>query len=228
MNRFRILLAMLLFTTTVVFTSCGPSIKITSSWVNREKIPPEPIKSVFIIAMVYNMELRTHLENDMAAAAEQRGMKAYKSMDIIGPVDLHLVAPVKDVFLKKLTDLNCESIFTIAVVDVKSETRYVPGSNEYPYNYSGYGGYGGYAGYGGYGGFGGYYSYTVNIISTPGYYTTDNTYFIEAKLFDLKTGDPLLSIQSKASNPDGIEKSSKQYTQAVMDEMKEMNIRKKK
>ena len=228
MNKTKLFSVLLTLTLSISIISCSPPITTTGVWLNKEKLPPEPIKSVFIIAFTDNMELRKHLENDLAAAAETRGIKPYKSLDIIGPVDIKLIAPVKDVFLKKLTDLNCESIFTIAVVDVKSETRYVPGSNEYPYNYSGYGGYGGYAGYGGYGGFGGYYSYTVNIISTPGYYTTDNTYFLEAKLFDLKTGDPLLSIQSKASNPDGIEKSSKQYTQALMDELKEMNIRKKK
>ncbi len=178
------------------------------------------------MSMVYNMELRTKLENELAAAAEKRGMKAYKSMDIIGPVDLKLVAPVKDVFLKKLTDLNCESIFTIAVVDVQSETRYVPGSNEYsPYSYAPYGAYGGYGG--AYGGFGGYYSYTVNIISTPGYYTTDNTYFIEGKLFELKTGELLLSVQSKASNPSGIEKSSKEYTVSLMDEINSLTPKRK-
>ena len=223
MKQFKFRSAILFVAAVIFFISCAPTFKTTSSWINKEKIPAQPMKSVFILAMVYNMELRTKLENELAAAAERRGMKAYKSMDIIGPVDLKLVAPVKDVFLKKLTDLNCESIFTIAVVDVQSETRYVPGSNEYsPYSYAPYGGYGG-----AYGGFGGYYSYTVNIISTPGYYTTDNTYFIEGKLFELKTGELLLSVQSKASNPSGIEKSSKEYTVSLMDEINSLTKRKK-
>jgi hypothetical protein len=229
MNKAQLLSALLIVTLSVSLLSCGPSMKVTTSWVNKEKIPAEPIKSVFIIAFTDNMELRMHLENDFAAAAEKKGIKTYKSMDVIGPVDIKLIAPVKDVFLKKLQDLNCETVFTVALVHEISETKYVPSSSvSYsPYSYGAYGGYGGYGAYGPYGGFGGYYGYAVNTVTTPGYYTTDKKYFIESKLFNLKTDDLLLSVQSKAENPSGIEKSSKQYTTMVMDEIKSMNLQKK-
>jgi len=207
--------------------SCKPTIQTTGYWVNREKLPPEPLKSVFIIAFTDNRELRLSLENDLAAAAEKRGMKAYKSMQIIGSVDIKQMAPVKDVFLKKLHDLNCESVFTVALVNQISETRYVSGSSmSYsPYGYGGYG-YAGYPAYGPYGGFGGYYGYVCTTISSPGYYTTDNKYFIEGKLFDLKTDELLLSIQSKAKNPESISEASKSYTEKLMEEIKGMNLRK--
>jgi hypothetical protein len=192
-------------------------------------MPPAPIKSVFIIAFTDNRELRLELENNLAAAAVKRGLTAYKSMEIIGSVDMKQMAPVKDVFIKKLKDLNCESVFTVALVNVLSETRYVPGSSvSYsPYSYGAYGGYGGYGAYGAYGGFGGYYGYAVSTMSTPGYYTTDNKYFIESKLFDLKTDELLLSIQSKAKNPEGIAKSSKEYTDLVMEELENLKSEKK-
>ena len=90
-----------------------------------------------------------------------------------------------------------------------------------------YGGYGGYGISSAYGGFGGYYSYAASTITTPGYYTTDNKYFLEAKMFDLKTDELLLSIQSKADNPSGLEKSSKLYTQTLMDEIKLLNLNRK-
>jgi hypothetical protein len=173
------------------------------------------------------MELRNHLESDLAVAAQERGLKTYKSMDIIGPVDMKLMAPVKDVFVKKLNDLKCESIFTVALVYERSETKYVEGTTYSPYSYGMYGGYGGYGAYGMYGGFGGYYGYAVNTMSTPGYYTTDKKYFIEGKLFDMKTEEVLLSIQTKADNPSGIEKSSKQYTKTLMEEVKRLNLRQK-
>jgi hypothetical protein len=229
MKNIKFFIAMLVISFSLSIISCTPAIKTTGYWVNRDKIPAEPIKSVFIIAFTDNMELRTNLENDLAAAAEKKGLKAYKSMDIIGPVDIKLIAPVKDVFLKKLNDLKCETIFTVALVNQISETKYVQGSSYTysPYAYGAYGGYGGYGAYGTYGGFGGYYGYAVNTFSTPGYYTTDNKYFIEGKLFDLKTDEVLFSIQSKATNPSGIEKSSKKYTDILMEDIKDMKLQKK-
>jgi hypothetical protein len=229
MKNTKLFLAMLIISFSLSIISCAPTIKTTGYWVNREKLPAEPIKSVFIIALTDNMELRSTLENDLTAAAEKRGLKAYKSMDIIGPVDLKLIAPVKDVFLKKLNDLNCETIFTVALVNQISETKYVEASSySYsPYAYGAFGGYGGYGAMGTYGGFGGYYGYAVNTFSTPGYYTTDNKYFIEGKLFEIKTDETLFSIQSKADNPSGIEKSSKKYTEILMKEIDEMKKQKK-
>ena len=149
MNKAKLFSTLLTFTLSFTIMSCGgPTIKITGSWVNREKIPAEPIKSVFIIAFTDNAELRVTLEKELAAAAEKRGIKAYKSVVVIGVVDMKLIAPVKDVFIKKLQDLNCETVFTVAMVNETSETRYVPGSTDYvPYGYGAYGGYGGYGGY---------------------------------------------------------------------------------
>jgi hypothetical protein len=229
MNKSKLFSALLIIGSSLTITSCGPTIKTTGSWVNREKIPAEPIKSVFVVAFTDNMDVRLHLEENIAEAAKKKGLKAYKSTDIIGTVEMKYVAPVKDVFLKKLHDLNCEAIFTVALVDAVSETKYVPGTTASysPYAYGAYGGYSGYGAYGPYGGFGGYYGYAISTVSTPGYYQTDNEYFIEAKLFDVKTDDLLLSIQSKAKNPAEIAKASKQYTESLMEEIKRMRLRKK-
>ena len=203
--------------------SCKPSssIRTTVLWVNKEKLPAEPIKSVFIIAFTDNMEVRSHLENDLAAAAQKRGLKAYTSLGIIGPVEMKSIAPVKDVFIKKLQDLNCETILTVALVHSTSETKYTPASsmNYSPYPYGAYAPYAGFPAYGAYGGFGGYYGYAVTTMTTPGYYTTKNKYFVEAKLFDLKTDETLLSTQTKVTNPPTIEKASKQYTDLFVEEI---------
>jgi citrate lyase alpha subunit len=87
-----------------------------------------------------------------------------------------------------------------------------------------------YSGYGAaspYGGFGGYYGFAIGNLSTPGYYTTNSKYFLEAKLFDLQTDDLLMSIQSMAQNPKAIEMSSKKYVETLVQTIKELNIRKK-
>ena len=207
-------------------------IKTVGAWVNREKIPPEPIKSVFIIAFTDNPQVRVQLEDDVAAAAAEKGIKAYKSLDIIGPVELKQIAPVKDVFIKKLKDLNCETIFTIALIDSHSETYYTPGSGQStvysPYQYAPYVQYSGYsaAHAGPYGGFGGYYGFCINTMGTQGYYTTTSKYFLETKLFTVDSDETLLSIQSKVSNPKTLERASKEYTESLMQTIRDLKIRK--
>jgi hypothetical protein len=233
MYKSKIILASLVCLASFVFISCGPTskIKTTAAWVNKEKIPPEPIKSVFVIAFTDNPEVRVHLEDDIAAAAEKKGLKVYKSLEVIGPVELKHIAPVRDVFIKKLQDLNCETVFTVALVDQKSETHYTPPTNApgayTPYSYAPYVQYSGYGAASPYGGFGGYYGFAIGNLSEPGYYTTNSKYFLEAKLFDLKTDDLLMSIQSMAQNPAEIEKSSKKYVETLVETIRDLNIRKK-
>lgn len=226
------LLPILLFC--LFLASCGPSIKTTGSWVNKEKLPAQSIKSVFIMAFTDKMDVRLTLENELALAAEKKGLKAYKSTDVIGAVEMKYIAPVKDVFMKKLEALNCETIFTIALVNSESETKYVPTTTitaYVPYSYANPPSNGSF--YTGYDlnnahGFGGYYNYAVNSVSTNGYYNTTNKYFLEAKMFDLKSEDLLFSIQTEAKNPSSIDKSGKQYTESLMNEIKKMGLKKKK
>ena len=221
MKQSRFFFTVLIIAAAVTFNSCAPAITTTASWVNREKIPAQPYKSVFIMVLTNNLEAMTYLENDLAKAAEARGLKAYKSIDELGPIGITKILPVKDVIASKLKALNCETIFIVAMLDKTSETRYVPGSTAmYMPNT-----YGGYGAYGMYGGYGGYYGYAGAVYS-PGYYTTDKTYFLQSNLYDAKTEDLLLSIQSKAENPAGIQKSSQQYTQTLMDEIQKLQIRK--
>src|SRR6186997_3086373 len=123
MNKAKSFSVLLTFILSLTIISCGPSIKTTGSWVNREKLPAEPVKSVFIIAFTDNIEVRGYLEENLALAAQKKGLKTFKSIDVIGPVQIKYIAPVKDVFMKKLQALNCETIFTVALINSESETK---------------------------------------------------------------------------------------------------------
>ncbi len=234
MKQTKLMLRILVIMITVSILSCSPRpIQTTASWVNREKIKP-PYKSVYIVVFTENMGMKTTLETDLAEAARARGLKVHKSIDDFGPISNVQKMPEKEAFIKKVIDDSCETIFAVALVDKKSETKYVPGSSAYmPYSYAGYGGVGMYGGFGGYYGYGmgisspGYYGYGMGM-STPGYYETDKTYFIEAKFFDVKSEELLMSIQSIATNPTTIQKSSKQYTQTLVDEINDLGFNKKK
>jgi hypothetical protein len=229
MNKLKLSGALLSLVVSFVITSCKPSssIRTTVLWVNKEKLPPQPIKTVFIIAFTDDLEVRSHFENDLADAAKKKGVKAYTSMGMIGPVEMKQIAPVRDVFIKKLQDSSCEAILTVALVHETSDTKYTPASsiNYSPYAYGSYSPYTGITAFDPYGGFGGYYGYAVTTMTTPGYYTTTNKYFVEAKVFDIKTDETLMTTQTKVTNPESIQKASKQYADLFMEEVK--GVRKK-
>ena len=196
--------------------SCGPSQKITSSWINPELKERPGYKKIFILALAQNPGYKATIEQDLAYAATARKLQVVKSSEFFQP---NFTAggsstPVdKEVILTKVREAGCDVIMTIALVDKKSETHYVPGTTAYS-PYMGYGG-----GYGAFG-FGGYYgaAYT-SMYSTPGYYTEDKTYFMQANLFDAASEKMIWSAQSEAYDPSKISTFSKDYSDLLVERM---------
>jgi hypothetical protein len=181
-----------------------------ATWVNpNEKPAPQPGKhKIFLFVMTQNYDAQLNLENDLASAAAAKGILTVKSIDAFGPIVTLDRLPKTEVLLKAIRDLGCDAIFTVAVVDQTEKTHYVQGG------YSG-----GFVPYAGYGyTYSGYYAYSPAFYS-PGYYTSDKTYFIESNLFSAVTEKMLVSMQSKVVNPPDITKASKQYTQMLMTEL---------
>ncbi len=157
----------------IILSSCSnSSMRIMATWVNKEDKPvPQPGKhKIFIFVMTQNYDVQVNLENDLADAAESKGIRTVKSIDAFGPILTLDKLPKNDVLLKAIRDLGCDGIFTVALVDQESKTHYVAGSSASV-------GFVPYAGYGNY--YSGYYAYSPTFYS-PGYYETDKTYFIES------------------------------------------------
>jgi hypothetical protein len=195
----------------VSLCSCSSSsMRVMATWVNRKDMPaPQPGKhKIFIFVMTQNYEAQVNLENDLATAANEKGIKTVRSIDAFGPILTLDKLPKKEVLIQAIKDLGCDAIFSVAVVDQQSETHYVPATSSSIYTpYAGYGSY-----------YGGFYSYSPAFY-TPGYYTTNKTYFIESNLYDANTEKLLISMQSKVVNPGDITKASKKYTQILVTEL---------
>lgn len=196
------------FLAALIFIACSPSQKVTSSWTSKENSPEKPYQSLFIAVLTDNQAAKATIESDIAAAATARGLKAVKSGDVFAPNFTRQPGPSRTEMMEKIRQQGCDGIFTLAVLDKQSETRYVPGS----VNYSPFMGYSG--------GFYGYYSYWQPTLYSPGYYTTDKTYFFEANLFDASNEQLVWSMQSEAYNPNKISKFSRDYTQLLVGKMK--------
>jgi hypothetical protein len=202
----------------MTIVSCSTPLKTTATWWDKQRLDSmrTKVKTIFIAVIAQNIEVKSTLENDLYQTAAAHGIKAIRSIDVYPPTLVRENLPSKDVLLKKIRDLGCDAIFTVALVDHKSETRYVSTTTAYaPYPYYGY-----------YGTFGTYYDYSMNLYSS-GYYTTDNTYYLESNLYNAKTEALIMSMQSKAENPSSIEKSSREYTQALLGELEKQGLLKK-
>ena len=112
--------------------------------------------------------------------------------------------------LKAIRDLGCDGIFTVAVVDQTDRKPTMCREDSSGGAFVPYAGYG-YT-------YSGYYAYSPAFYS-PGYYSTDKTYFIESNLFNANTEKMLISMQSKVVNPPDIVKASKQYTKILVTEL---------
>lgn len=197
------------FFTFVFAVACGPAQKVTSSWVKPDR-PAKTYSTVFVAALVQDTELKMSLENDLAAAATAKGYKVVKAADVFPPNFTRQNLPDRETALSKIRSLNCDAIFTVAIVDKQSESRYVPGTTTYaPFRAYGRG-------------FWGYYSYAYPVMYQPGYYTTDKTYFLEGNAFDVASEEMIWSVQSEAYNPSSKKSLAKGYTAVLVKEFEKV------
>jgi hypothetical protein len=195
-------------------TACSPSMKITGNWMNKDMMGKGNYKKVFLFVIASDMGAKQTFENAQAKAAAAEGITALKSYEVFGPNFL-AQKPTAEQIMAKIRETGCDAVFTSALVDVKSETRYVPGTTNYAYTP--------YGGYGYYGSFGGYYGGSAYIYE-PGYYTEDQTYFIESNLYDVKTEEIVWSVQSEAYNPTNAETVARTYSTLLFDKLKQEGI----
>ncbi len=78
--------------------------------------------------------------------------------------------------------------------------------------------------YGMYGSYYGYYNHYYPQVYSSGYYTSDNTYYIESNFYDLEQDQLLWSIQSEAYNPPTLDKWFDRYSYDLLDELKKEGL----
>lgn len=200
----------------VLMAACATTTHVTNFW-RTPDAPGKSYNTIFVAAMVHNQAAKQSIENNLAIAAQDRGFKVIKSGDIFPPNFTKENVPSKEAILNKVRELGADAIFTMAVVDKSSETRYVPGSGPYaPY-----------PAWGWYGSFWGYYNYWYPTMYNPGYYTTDKTYFLESNLYDAGNESLLFSVQSETMNPNSIDDFSKSYTKSLVRALEAQGLLKK-
>lgn len=189
--------------------ACSTSTRITASWKDPDvNAAATANKSVLVTAMTRNMEVRTKLEDALAAKAAELNIEAVKSSDVFTP-DFFQEIPSRDELLSRIRETGVDAILTVSLIDTESETRYVRGSARYsPF-----------PAYTWYGGFYSYFNYWYPIMYEPGYYVTDKTYFLETNLYSTETDRLIWSAQSETMNPGSIDAFASQYPDVLLERM---------
>ena len=202
----------------VVVTSCGSNTRITGSWTDPElKGQVKENASVFIASLSRNMEVRTKLENALAAEATMRNIKVVKSTEFFDP-SFYEKLPPREEIIEKIKQAGVDAVLTVSLINKESETRYVPGNNRY---------YTPYPSYRWYGGLYTYYNYWYPNLWDPGYYTTDKTYFMETNLYDAANEKLLWSAQSETVNPGSIDNFVRDYPKKLVEQLVKDGLLKK-
>jgi hypothetical protein len=185
----------------ILALSCAPATKIVGSWKSPE-LGNKKYTDLYIFAMTDNFINRTTFEEDVSQILQEKGIDSQTSVSTLKP-GVRLEAIDSNAVLNAIQEGKSDGILTMGLIDQTSDTRYVQGS-AYPM-----------AGYG----FRGYYRSFGAMAYSPGYYTTDKSYFVEIKLFDVKSGDMIWSAQSQTTNPGKLETAAMDFARVVVDRM---------
>ena len=214
MRKFHLLLAII---TGLFFAGCSSS-KPTGVWVNKEKIQGKSFKNLFIVVVSADVEARSMIENDLAAAAESKGYKAVKSYEVMNTSLRDPKKPTKEEVVSKVKESGCDAVFIASLLRKEEDVHYVPSKDSYsvmPY-YSYYGTYTG------------YYSNVYNTVHRPAYYDHEQTYFVQSNLYDAASEEIMWSVQSELFKPASLQIFSKAYTYALLKQLESEKLLKKK
>jgi len=194
--------------------SCGPSQYATGSYVNREALPAEPYKKIFILALGSHNASRSVVENQLADAAQARGYETVIGSEVL-PSGFLSEKPDKKVMHEEIMKSGADAVFTVALLHAETQDRYVPGTPApmmaYPF----------------YGSYYGYYNFRYPYLYDPGYYVKENVYFIEGNLYDLKTDKLVWNLQSKSYEPTNLGEFGEGYAALVFKQLQKEGFVKK-
>jgi hypothetical protein len=186
-----------------VAIACGTSTTVTGVWRNYEQAQKQ-YNNICIAAITENATNKLVAEQTMHKQLLRKGVQS-SQMGVLFPFKFTGAETEKNLILEKVRANGNDGILTFTLMKQKEETRYVPGSAAYAPPMQ----------YGYYGTFGGYYGYYGPRMYNPGYYVTDDIYFIETNLYDVATEKLVWSVQSKTYNPVSIQQFADDFTRTI-------------
>jgi len=190
----------------MIFSGCGTTSYITSSW-KAENIEPASYKKIVVLALANEADrtIREKMEQHIAGDLRELGYDAVCSCEEYNPKAFENMT--EEQALKKLKATGVDAVLTIVLLDKTKERFYVPGRITYtPYSIY-------------HDRFYGYYRTMYGRVYTPGYYVEDNKFFWESNLYEMTTGNLVYSAQSKSFDPVSSESLGHEYGKMIVSDM---------
>jgi hypothetical protein len=184
----------------LIFLSGCTSTKITSSWSEQDKqVIIKNLKKVLVVALFKDETSRRKAEDEMVSYMNGKGVVSYDYLD------KNISTQNEDAIRDKIKADGFDGAITMRLVDVDKQKEYTPR------NFSSYPSY--------YRNFSGYYYHNWAYNSTPGYTTTTTTFTVETNVFSIKEDKIIWTGLTKTTNPEGVEKMTKEITKVVYRKM---------
>lgn len=196
--------------------SCGSS-KMDSTWV-KESYTERSYSKIAVVGIGKDLTARNTFEEDAVRLLKEQGINAVAGINMFPPSGTEEIRTAKD-YIRIIQENDLEGVITMALVDSKESERYQPGQTLYSPSY--------------------YYvgEYIVRgyqRFETPGYYTTEKSYLIEAVLYNVKgelfEGKETIVWRGQSSllEPTSVENASDTFTKKMVNQLIEDGILKTK
>jgi hypothetical protein len=214
------LISILFLSAFVMFSCTGSYTEISGTW-TKQGYTGKKFSNILVVAISDDVVKRNSVESAIVNELTANMIKSSVSANILdlGKIDKNKDGKIDtsklDDVRKTLNEAGFDGAVVISLLDIKEETKYVPGQTYYQPNY--FGGYN-------YGGFY-HYSYgTYSVVTTPGYYVEKKNIFLETRLFDLKTEEMIWATKSETLNPSNLSDFSKSYAKALVSAVLNDNV----
>lgn len=188
-----------IFLTMLIISSCA-STKIVESWKEPNKqITLDKLKKVLVVAMFKDETSNRKAEDQMVKFLKGKGIQSYNYLN--KNFDKSKVETIQN----KIKKDGFDGAVTMRLIDVDKETIYQRnGVNRFPNNYRDFSNY--------------YYESAISYYNPDNYITT-KTYTIETNIYSITENKIIWSALTETSDPKGVNKMTKDVTQAVYKQM---------
>ena len=200
----------LLVSTVFLLASCANT-KITQSWVEPDN--KKSYSDLLIIGIGESQQTRRAYESYFVEELIANGTEAEASYKLIKSSE----EIERNTVVKAIEGLDIDGALITHMVAVDEETVYRSGAS---HTYARYGGYGR--------SMYGYYPHVNSYVSSPGYYTTHETYTLETSLYDVVTEELVWSARSHSFSPESVDEVIVDLTKLLIKDLKEKGLIKKK
>ena len=207
MKKILMIAVMLVF----LFTACGPSSFLTSTW-KAENVQPRKFHKIIVLGLVRDADrtMRERMEEHLVADLKDLGYDAICSCDEYNPKAFENMT--EEQAIAKLKGSGVDAVLSIVLLDKIKERYYSPGKMYYsPYAIY-------------YDRFWGYSRTMYNRVYSSGYYEENTKYFWESNLYDLESNQLVYSAQSQTFDPVSSENLGHEYGKMIINDMVKKNI----